>query len=100
MPSETAASCLLFVRICHLTIENKDVSDLINRLQSLSLEYKQATNGRAIEDDALKAMLVNQAMGVPEYREVVKSLTERGELTDYYTLASALQKKWTEIRSE
>ncbi len=45
-------------------------------------------------------MLVNQAMGVPEYREVVKSLTERGELTDYYTLASALQKKWTEIRSE
>lgn len=100
MPAETPASCLLFVRVAQLTIANKDINDFIDRLQSLSLEYKQTTQGRAIEDDALKAILVNQAMTVPEYREVVKALTESGQLTDYYTLATALQKKEKEVRSK
>ncbi|KAF6767262.1 hypothetical protein PSEUBRA_003557 [Kalmanozyma brasiliensis GHG001] len=100
MPAETPASCLLFVRVSQLMIANKDINDFVDRLQSLSLEYKHATHGRAIEDDALKAILVNQAMTIPEYREVVKALTESGQLTDYYTLASALQKKGREVRSK
>lgn len=97
MAKETAASCLLFVRVCQLKINGKDMSDLIERIQSLSLEYQQAA-GRAIDDDALKAILVNQAFPIPEYHLVVKELTEKGQLTDYYTLASALQNRWKRVR--
>lgn len=97
MAKETPTSCLLFVRICQLKITGKDVSDLIDRMQTLSLEYKQAS-GRAIDDDALKVILINQAFAVPEYHSVIKDITEKGELRDYYTLAKALQNKWKEIR--
>ncbi|GAC92762.1 hypothetical protein PHSY_000318 [Pseudozyma hubeiensis SY62] len=98
MPQETPASCLLFVRICQLAIRGKDVADLIHRLQSLSLEYQQATGGRAIEDDALKAILINQVFGIAEYHIVIRAMGERGELTDYYSVAAALQSKWEAIR--
>ncbi|CBQ71641.1 conserved hypothetical protein [Sporisorium reilianum SRZ2] len=98
MTGETSASCLLFVRICQLKIQGKDVDDLIHRIQTLSLEYKQATGGRAIEDDALKAILINATFAIPEYHLVVKDLTENARLTDYYTVAQALQKRWREIK--
>ena len=97
MAKETPASCLLFVRICQLKITGKDVGDLIDRMQSLSLEYQQAS-GRAIDDDALKAILINQTFPIPEYHLVIKDLTEKGQLSDYYTLASALQNRWKQIR--
>ncbi|SPO23423.1 uncharacterized protein UTRI_02102 [Ustilago trichophora] len=97
MARETAASCLLFVRVCQLKISGKNVSDLIDHIQSLSLEYQQAS-GRSIDDDALKAILINQAFPIPEYHVVIKDLTEKGQLTDYYTLASALQNRWKQIR--
>lgn len=93
MAKDTPASCLLFVRLCQLKINGKDVNDLIDRIQSLSLEYKQAS-GRAVDDDALKAILINQAFAIPEYHLVVKDLTEKGKLGDYYTLAKALQDRW------
>lgn len=87
---ETAASCLLFVRICQLKIIGNNVTDLIERMQTLSLEYKEAS-GRAIDDDALKAILINQAFPISEYHLLIKEMTEMGQLTDYYSLASALQ---------
>ncbi|TKY86939.1 hypothetical protein EX895_004227 [Sporisorium graminicola] len=98
MAGETSASCLLFVRICQLKLQGKDMDDFIQRLQSLSLEYKQATAGRAVEDDALKAILINATFTIPEYHLVVKDLTERARLTDYFTVAQALQKRWREIK--
>lgn len=98
MTGETSASCLLFVRICQLKIQGKDMDDFIQRLQELAFEYKQATGGRAIEDDALKAILINATFAIPEYHLVVKALTQSGGLTDYFTVAQALQKRWREIK--
>lgn len=97
MANDTPASCLLFMRLCQLKISGKDINDLIDRIQSLSLEYKQAS-GRVVDDDALKVILINQAFAIPEYHLVVKGLTEKGQLGDYYTLAKALLDKWKSIR--
>lgn len=97
MTGETPASCLLFVRICQLKIQGKDMDDFIQRLQALSLEYKQAS-GRTIDDDALKVILINATFAIPEYHLVVKGLTETARLTDYYTVAQALQKRWRELK--
>ncbi|KAJ1018523.1 hypothetical protein NDA16_004805 [Ustilago loliicola] len=85
--------CRWYAERQQLKINGKDINDLIDRIQSLSLEYKQAS-GRAVDDDALKAVLINQAFAIPEYHLVVKDLTEKGNLGDYYTLAKALQNKW------
>lgn len=97
MAEHNRYSCLLFVRICQLKITGKDISDLVDRMQALSLEHKQVS-GCNIDDDALKALLINQAFPIPEYQLVIKKMTEKGQLTDYYSLATALQDKWKEIR--
>ncbi|SPO22098.1 uncharacterized protein UTRI_02102_B [Ustilago trichophora] len=97
MARETSASCLLFVRLCQLQISGKDVGDLIDRIQTMSLDYQQAS-GRPVDDDALKVILINQTFPISEYHLVIKDLTEKGQLTDYYTLASALQNRWKQIR--
>lgn len=98
MPQDTPASCAVFLRLCQLTMHGNDIGDLVHRLQTLSLEYKQATGGRAIEDDALKAILIQQAWRVAEYRAVIQRMSDEGQLTDYYSVATALHKRWNEMR--
>lgn len=100
--ADTPTSSLIFVRLAQLQLNpSKDIDDLIQRIQTLALEYKQAVSppgSKTVDDDALKMILINQAMGVPEYREVVKGLVEKGELGEWYTVAKALQAKWRTMR--